>query len=395
MPLMEVVGWSLLHSIWQGALVALLLWAVLQVVRDTLPHARYLVGLVALATLLALPVMNYRQTVDVWKGHRTWLVSTADRVIRGQMAEGRTDPEAVTAELRRRHASIWAGDNGATAVVAETGREPVRALAWLWLAGVLILTGRLVLESRRARRLADSGRPDPRWREACRAAAARIGVNRPVRVRVSDRVDVPALVGWRWPVVLVPPTAPADPDRMAAVLAHELAHVRRHDFLVNLVQTLVEVLLFYSPAAWWVSARIREERECSCDVTALPAVDGGPAGYVRTLLDLETARRPAIAGVLALDGGPLVRRIRRLHARASDTRPIDWRNAAAAILVAAAAWSLAPEPEHPIPLAARVSATSLMLQDLDGMRVVVQTVHLPGWMPESPALCPETTAQEA
>ncbi len=106
-----------------------------------------------------------------------------------------------------------------------------------------------------------------------------------------------------------------------------------------------------------------------------------------------------VIGAVALNGGPLVRRIRRVHRRSRDPRPIDWRNAAALVLVSAAAWAMAPEPRHPIPMAARVSATSLMLQDLDRMRVVVQTVELPGWMPtleQVRAACPETgTAQEA
>jgi beta-lactamase regulating signal transducer with metallopeptidase domain len=394
LPLMETLGWSLLHSAWQGALIALVLWAVLQVIRDTMPHARYVLGLVALVTLLALPAVNYRQTEEVWRGHRSWLVSAADVVIRGQLAEGPLDPDAVTADLRRRHATVWAGDTGMTAALAQAGREPAQALAWLWLGGSLLLLGRLGLLSWRACRLAESGAPDPRWRAACRTVAARMDVQRPVRV--TDRVDVPALVGWRWPVILVPDGIQPGPVDMEAILAHELAHVRRHDFLANLLQAVVEAFLFYSPAAWWISSRVREERECSCDATAIPALAGGSVHYARSLLNLETAR--PVIGAVALNGGPLVRRIRRVHARSRDPRPIDWRNAAALVLLAATAWAAAPEPRHPIPLAARVSATSLMLQDLDEMRVVVQTVELPGWMPareDLPACPPSTTSQEA
>lgn len=387
MTVVELVGWSLLHSVWQGALVALVLWAFLRVVRDTLPHVRYVAGVAALLVLLALPVLNYRQTLDVWEGQRSWVMNTADAVVRGQLAEGRTDPDAATAEIRRRYASAWAGGTGLTAAVAEQGRQPARAMGWLWLAGALLLAGRLVLEARRARRLSESGRPDPEWRAMSRAVAARLGVDRPVRVRVTDRVDVPALVGWRWPVILIPGPLRAAPEEMGAILAHELAHVRRHDFLANFLQAVAEALLFYSPAAWWISSTIREERECSCDVTAIPAVDGGPARYIRALLDIETAR-PAVAGVLAMNGGSLVRRVRRVHARSTDSRPIDWRNAAALCVVAAAAWTGAPQPEPPVPLAARVSATSLMLQDLDGLRFVVRTVQLPD-QPPTVVACPE------
>ena len=385
----DVLGWSLLHSLWQGALVAVLLWAVLRIVRDGLPGVRYGAALVALATLLALPVVNYRQTVEVWEGQRSWVMSTADAVIRGQIAAGRADPEAVTEELRRRHASAWTGATGATAVLAEKGRAPARALAWLWLAGALVLAGRLALDYRRARRLAESGRADPAWREAARAVARRIGVERPVRVRVTDRVDVPGLVGWRWPVVLVPPGTPTDPGTMRAVLAHEIAHVRRHDALVNFLQAVAEVLLFYNPAAWWISARIREERECSCDVTAVDAVDGGLPRYLRTLLDLETARAPA--GAVGFGDGSLVRRVRRLHDHGRGRRGIDWRAAAALLLaVAAIGWGT-PRADAAPPLAARISATSLIAHDLDGMRLVVRTVRWAAPMTSLDA-CPEESA---
>lgn len=377
MTALEVVGWSLLHSVWQGALVAALLWVLLRVIRDTLPRVRYVAGLVALTVLLCLPVLNYRETMALWRGHRSWLVSTADHVIRGQLAEGRPDPDAVTAELRRRHASVWADDVGPVALVAERGRELARAVAWLWLAGVLLLGARLVRDGRRARALSACGAPDPGWRAASRAVAARLGVGRPVRVRLTDRVDVPALVGWRWPVVLVPAAARAGPEAMGAILAHELAHVRRHDALVNLIQAVAEVLLFYNPAAWWISARVGEERECSCDAIAIPAVEGGAARYVRTLLAMESSRR-AGAAALALTGGSLVRRIRRVHAGARDPRGIHWPRAAAALLVAGMAWAHVPAPRSPVPLAARVSALSLMQQDLEGMQVVVRTVRLPG-----------------
>lgn len=397
MPLMEVLGWSLLHSLWQGALVAALLWIVLQVVRDTLPRVRYMAGLAALVIVLVLPAMNYQRTAQVWRGHRSWLVSAADVVIRGQMVAGRPDPDAVTTELRRRHASVWS-DEGTTAALAEMGREPARVLAWLWLAGVLLVLGRLGVESGRARALARSGVPDPGWRAACRSVAARLDIDRPVRVRVTDRMDVPALVGWRWPVILVPRTVAPESVEMEAVLAHELAHVRRHDYLVNLLQNLVEVLLFYSPAAWWISSRIREERECSCDAAAIPAVEGGAARYVRTLLNLEVAR-PAWAGALSLSSGPLVRRIRRVHARAMDPRGIHWPNAAAALAVAAAVWLQVPALRHPVPLASRVSAASLMLQDLDDMRVVVRTVYPTASAPSpedrDPCPSPPTPSREA
>lgn len=387
--MVEIIGWSLLQSLWQGGLVALLLWGVLRVIRDAFPAVRYGASVLALVILLALPVSNYLETVRVWEDQRAWLVETAEGVLRGHLsATGVADPTAVAAEVRRRHATAWSGDAGVIATVARRGRGPVRALSWVWLAVVLSLVGRLGLQGRRARMLAEGGRPDDRWRAGCRRVADRMSVAGRVRVRVTEGVDVPALVGWRWPVVLVPSSAADLPGSEAeAILAHELAHVRRHDYLVNVVQTVAEALLFYSPAAWWISARIREERECACDAAAIRAVPGGSGEYLRALLSLETARPGRVA--LALNGGPLVRRIRRIHTRARGRGAIDWRAAGTmAVLV-----SLAAAAPHSRPtLGARVGATSLVLQDMDAMRVVVRTVHRPGNpFPATEPTCAEPT----
>ena len=105
------------------------------------------------------------------------------------------------------------------------------------------------------------------------------------------RVDVPTVIGWLKPVVLLPASALAglSPNQVEAILAHELAHIRRHDYLVNLLQTLVETLLFYHPAVWWLSRRIRAERENCCDDLAV-SLCGDPVAYAAALAELEDLR---------------------------------------------------------------------------------------------------------
>ena len=93
-------------------------------------------------------------------------------------------------------------------------------------------------------------------------------------------VEVPTVIGWLRPVVLMPASALSGmgPQQLEAILAHELAHIRRHDYLVNLLQTVVETLLFYHPAVWWLSGRIRVERENCCDDLAV-SLCGDPYAY--------------------------------------------------------------------------------------------------------------------
>ena len=164
------------------------------------------------------------------------------------------------------------------------------------------------------RRLPRQGRPAGQELQAlARDLGGRLGIGRAVALLESTAVSVPMVVGWLQPVVLVPASVLTGlpPSQLAAVLAHELAHVRRHDYLVNLLQTAVETLLFYHPAVWWVSAQVRRERENCCDDLAV-AVCGDRLGYARALANLEGLRAPASPLVLAASGGSLVERIRRL-----------------------------------------------------------------------------------
>ena len=112
--------------------------------------------------------------------------------------------------------------------------------------------------------------------------------------------------------------------QLEALLAHELAHVRRHDFLINLLQTVVETLLFYHPAVWWISHRIRLEREHCCDDLAVQVCDDGLT-YAKALVALEELRAPAIGLAMSSRGGSLLTRVARLLGQAEQQRrPTGW-----------------------------------------------------------------------
>ena len=167
--------------------------------------------------------------------------------------------------------------------------------------------------------------------------ARRLSLSRAVRVVQSAGVQVPAVVGWLRPVVLLPVSALTglSPAQLDAVLAHELAHVRRHDFAVNLLQTAAEVLLFYHPASWWISRRIRAEREHCCDDIAV-SLCGDRVVYATALADLETLRGRETLALAATDG-PLLQRVRRLLSPSSSApRPSGWRAAAVPLVLAGA-----------------------------------------------------------
>ena len=146
---------------------------------------------------------------------------------------------------------------------------------------------------------------------------------------------MPTVIGWLKPVVLLPTSALAGlaPNQMEAILAHELAHVRRHDYIVNLFQTVVETLLFYHPAVWWLSRRIRAERENCCDDLAV-SLCGDPVAYAAALAELEGLRSTTGDLVLAATGGSLLQRVRRLLGVPTHAgRAPGWLAAGLALLV--------------------------------------------------------------
>ena len=195
----------------------------------------------------------------------------------------------------------------------------------IWFAGVAALSLRLLGGWVVARRLATHAvRPaSAELRMLATQIAGRLALDRAVSVLESSRVRVPVIVGWLKPVVLFPAAtlSSLSPAQIEAILAHELAHIRRHDYLVNLLQSAVETLLFYHPAVWWASRHVRAEREHCCDDVAVEVCDR--LVYVSALSDL--ARMTTAHGTaLAATDGSLVRRVRRLlgaDAGAAAERP--------------------------------------------------------------------------
>jgi beta-lactamase regulating signal transducer with metallopeptidase domain len=186
---------------------------------------------------------------------------------------------------------------------------------WAWFGGVTALSfrafGGWMVASQFARR---HTRPaESYWQERFAALLRRLRISRPVKLAVSSTAYSPAVVGWLKPVVLMPATVftGLTVEQIEALIAHELAHVQRHDYVINLIQTAAETLLFYHPAVWWVGRCIRNERENCCDDLAVE-ICGSPATYVRALTELEELRGKTPAFAMAADGGSLVSRVQRL-----------------------------------------------------------------------------------
>ena len=294
--LLRTLGWTLLHFIWQGAAVAAVFVVALAVCRTA--AARYAVAVAALVLMMASPVITF-----------VWLHRETNPAVRSGAQEN----------------SLWAGmpighaiasvPSGAPA--ANSRIEQPMAMLWLvelWFLGVLVLSlrtagGLFLIERMRRKEITMIGKE---LYEKCMALQRKMGLDRMIRYCECHRLDAPAVLGWFRPVVLLPMRALTGltGEQIEAVIAHELAHIRRLDCFVNLFQIAVETLLFYHPAVWWVSQRIRAERENCCDDEAI-SVCGNAVNYARALTLMEEWRT-APSLLMAANRSPLAERVVRL-----------------------------------------------------------------------------------
>jgi beta-lactamase regulating signal transducer with metallopeptidase domain len=334
-PAFQALGWALLHFIWQGALVASLFSLFGALTRKKSANLRYAAACGALVLLLILPIVTFS---ILFLSNRP--ASAASTLSSGSKALTRSLPSrdeyAATARDfpagASQQTSVQAGASSNALPLASVGQSrPVTKLIrdkvtsfvpWLvalWLVGVIGLSIRFAGGLAFTRRLKRerNNEASPLWQEKAAALCARLRVSRPVLLCESALVEVPTVIGWLRPAILVPASALTGltPEQLEALLAHELAHIRRYDYLVNLIQTAVETLLFYHPIVWWISNQIRIERENCCDDIAV-ATCGDVLTYARALADLEHLRDAIPQLALAASGGSLLTRIERLVGRA-------------------------------------------------------------------------------
>jgi D-alanyl-D-alanine endopeptidase (penicillin-binding protein 7) len=306
---MNAWGWALLNFIWQGAVVGAAAALLLAVLRSASARWRYAVCAAGLGLCLALPLV---QCLDV----------------------APTDVE-------------FTGELPALA-------EQIPALVCAWALGAGLMLGRVALGLAWVRRARRRSTPAPaEWQSRLEALARRLGLRRAVALRLLPGLAGPITVGALKPCVLLPAAllSRLPVDLLEALLAHELAHVRRWDYLVNLLQSAVEALLFFHPVVWWLSARMRAERELVADEISATALGDSRrlALALHALSELQPRATPAVA--VAAGGGDLLRRIERLLA--PRPQATGWKLALPALLIAATSFvvqakgrdkSEAPEP---------------------------------------------------
>ncbi|MGO8698740.1 MAG: M56 family metallopeptidase [Limisphaerales bacterium] len=341
-PVVQRLGWTLVHFLWQGAVIAALFSLVQMGQAKRSNNARYWTGCVCLLLMLAAPTVTY-------------LVLGADRMAEKPLSTSRPQledrPFATSARTTVPTPFVPDGndsphraavpspnpDLNLTPSTALHSEEFIRIFVLVWFVGVSVLSLRLLFSSLQIARLKrrDNEPLGEPWMTQVHRLKAALQISRPVRLVKSVLVEVPTVVGWLRPVILLPAASlmGLTTGQLESILAHELAHIRRHDYLVNLLQNVLETLLFYHPAVRWISNCVRAEREICCDEIAV-RLCGDRLVYAQALTTLEELRGAPTSLALGASGGSLLERIRRLSGAPSGEAFPNRRRAGGAIVAA-------------------------------------------------------------
>lgn len=316
-PIFQSLGWTLIHFIWQGALIALLYACISVLLRRFSANIRYAAACSAMLLMLIAPATTMLVISAIPVDSAAVVVAVEPTITDEPVAP------VAQASVESLPAETWpavrtAPANGSKSPLGWVQDRLPRAMPWLlalWFAGVLFLSLRFaggLMMVRRLKRIENGATADI-WQTKLVLLSRRLRVSRPVRLCESALVEVPTVIGWLRPLILLPASALTGLSavQLEALLAHELAHIRRYDYLVNLFQTSIETLFFYHPAVWWVSAQVRQEREHCCDDLAVAAC-GDVLIYARALTALEELRCAPPQLAVAASGGSLIVRIQRL-----------------------------------------------------------------------------------
>lgn len=245
----EATGWTLVHVLWQGAAMAILLAAVLRGLKSA--SARYFAATLALAILSGMALTTFG-----------FLLPNQSEPVSIAIAS-QTGPIEYLVKATTKPMTLPSSEIATPVSVeqAETRLKPNSKIPWqswvvvVWLCGVGIFGLRFILDWRATLTLRKSSQAlplDSEWSERFLCLSEKIKSSRPVKLLISTAIKVPVVFGVLRPVVIVPVAMllHLPPAQIDAILLHELAHVRRHDYLVNLLQSIVETLFFFHPAVW-------------------------------------------------------------------------------------------------------------------------------------------------
>ena len=345
------LGWTLVHSIWQIAALSMLLWLAFRLIDPRRSDLRYVAAASILTLSFLIPVLTLVRMVG--SAERSIATGDAGGLIDNETRENGDGPAERESYLNQLRPGIqtnaaWVSSetvSGANQIVERYLRGLFPYFVSVWLAGIILFSMRIsggIWQLNKYRRHRLSKVPEE-WARRFETICVRIGASKVVELLSSKTLSTPIAVGVFRPVIIVPAAMflQIEPRQLEAIIVHELIHIRRHDPLVNVIQIAIETVFFYHPGIWWISRQVRREREFAADAAVLEIFEDGNLTYAAALASLEEIRLsadqtvPSIAA--AANGGSLMQRIQRILNEKTEKRNAGsaWSAGAAIVLISA------------------------------------------------------------
>ncbi len=319
--LVENLAWTLLHSVWQIGFVSILLFLTLRFISRSKANLRYFVAVFALSLALLLPVGTFISQFSFQTSNQQIISANTFKQTQQKQFENLEEYSlngklvSDTKNIKTTNAvGTWQNS------LEQTFSAYSPILVAFWLIGILLFSLRFAggfwqLHKYKTKEISE---PNLQWQVRFTELLGKLNLNQSVEFLQSNLVGSPMVIGWLKPVVLVPASCflQMNPSQLETVIAHELLHIKRFDYPVNFIQSFVEILFFYHPCVWWISAKIRQERECACDDAVLQMLENARFTYANALANLEAYRLTAKQNEpqlnVAANGGKLMNRIERI-----------------------------------------------------------------------------------
>ena len=356
----KALGWTVLHSLWQGTMIAFLLWIIYAFIREKKANTRYILGNLALLLQLSISAVTFKRYFQ-------------------------TDSISVVSSNLSQQSVFSTPTEGQSTLLpylAHFFNQHIDTIVLLWIFGVILFTikmmmGYAYLYQLRNRHLSEIG---DKIITKVNIISEQLSIKKHIRVHESALIDTPMVTGWLKPMILFPIglVNQLSPTEIEAILAHELAHISRNDILFNFLQSLTEILYYYHPAIWWISNQIRQQREYSCDDIALQ-LTGSQLEYAKALLNVQCfAKAPQL--VLGFSGkkGQLLTRVQRVLSPTEIKNSILEKIILSAIILGAV-FTMSFQTYHDVPLDTLLAdnLTTININSLSNQAYIINVDSFP------------------
>ncbi|HKK78661.1 MAG TPA: M56 family metallopeptidase [Phaeodactylibacter sp.] len=372
----RALGWTVLHSLWQAMFIALVLAGSMLLLQRRSALLRYRLSAFSLLAVLGSSVLTF-----------AWLYETPVRATTGR-----------SVVIDHTVAPVLAKDYPSSTLLqwlhhwSAYFEAHLPLIVTLWLLGLSffllrILGGLAYVEYLKVRAVTTM---TVHWQQRLAELQQQLGMRQSVTLLESGLAQVPMVLGWLKPAILIPVGTlnVLTPQQVEAVIAHELAHIYRRDYLFNILQSLIEALYYFNPAVWWISAYIRMERENCCDDMAV-ALCGNSLDYAKALMQIEEAGQQHARLAMAMarkSKGQLLLRVKRiLNQPQNKVMMIEKFTATAMLLAVVLFFSVSaappnqagnnPEVHFTLPTLTQPQMSLLPLDSLPKGHIQIRTDH--------------------